>query len=479
MNTSTSNKSTDLLWLSIILLIVLGLAFLLPIAPNDFWWYVRIGSEILAKGEIPVMDTLSSTQAGSPVVYHSWLPAVIFWVLYKAGGISLVVLLRGILAATAYALLWFFARRMGAGVRLSTILVFFAALSGSNNWAVRPQLLTYVLFLLALWVLWDWHQGKKKLLWTFPILSLLWVNIHGSFVLIFLLGGVALIFGRGDRRMLAIVLGAGVLATLLNPRGWLAWKYVLDMVSSPSNQLFSREWQPPLNNNWQMNIFFLWMLFFPLFSAVSSWRPDRFGWALYLTFGGLAFSGLRYVIWEIFILVILSAGFLAEFGNKWLDRPNRRNIPAFDYFLALVFVSLSFIFLPSVRSSMFAGNSQPLVYKDTPTEAAQWLSAHPELPGPLWADLAFSSYLVYALPERPVWIDTRFEVYPVEQWQTFKAIDAAKWNWRELLNNTGANLLMISKLSQPDLLAGLKKSEAWCEIYDDQIAVIFTRCRNQ
>ena len=479
MNALASHKSTNLLWLSILLLIVLGLAFLLPVTPNDFWWYVRVGSEIMSRGEIPVVDTLSSTQAGVPVVYHSWLPAVIFWVFYKAGGISLIVLLRGILVGTAYTLLWFFARRMGAGVRLSSVLVFVAALSGSNNWAVRPQLFTYVIFLLTLWVLWDWHQGKNKLLWTFPILSFLWVNVHGSFVLIFLLGGAALIFGRGDRRALAISLGVGALATLLNPRGWLAWKYVLDMLSAPSNQLFSREWQPPFNNNWQMNIFFIWMLLFPLFVAVSSWRLDRFAWALYLIFGVLAFSGLRYVIWEIFILVILSAGLLAEFGNRWLDKPGRKSIPTFDYILSVIFVLLSFIFLPNVRSSIMTGIPQSLVYKDTPVEAAQWLADHPELPGPLWADLAFSSYLVYVLPERPVWIDTRFEVYPVEQWEKFKAVNLARWDWQALLDEAGVNLLMISRVNQPDLLTALEKSSVWCEVYQDTEAVIFTRCDRQ
>jgi len=471
-----SNNSMSLLWLSTTLLMVLGLAFLLPVAPNDFWWYVRIGRDTLANGKIPVVDTLSSTRAGSPVVYHSWLSAIILWLSYKTGGISLVVLLRGLLVGAAYTLLWLFARRMGAGARLASILVFVAALAGSNNWAVRPQIFTYLLFLLILWVLLDWHEGKRSSLWFLPLLTLLWVNLHGSFVLVFLLGGLSFIFGRGDRRALAIALGAGLVVTLLNPRGWLAWKYVLDMLSSPSNQLFSKEWLPPINNNWQMNLFFLWMLLFPLAVALSSRHLDRFEWALYILFGLLAFSGLRYVIWEIFILVILSAGLLAEFGNRWIDRPNRKGIPAIDYFLSVIFLMLPFIFLPGFRSVLLAEAKMPAVYSDTPFDAVEWLSAHPDLPGPLWADLAFESYLVYALPERPVWIDTRFEVYPVDQLEKFKAIDAASWDWQILLNEAKVNLLMISRANQPELLNALEKSTIWCDVYQDEQAVIFTRC---
>ena len=185
---------------------------------------------------------------------------------------------------------------------------------------------------------------------------------------------------------------------------------------------------------------------------------------------------MRYVIWELFILAILSSALLAEFGNKWLDRPTKPGVPVVNYVLGGVFVLLAMLLLPGIRSTYWESESAPPVYSETPVEAAEWIASHPELPGPLWADLAFSSYFVHALPERPVWIDTRFEVYPVEQWQAFKAIDSAAWNWQSLLDKTGAKLLVISRASQPDLLFALEKSPVWCEAYGDSLAVVFTRC---
>ena len=70
--------STDRLWISLVLFVVLSIAFLLPILPNDYWWHVRIGQDTIRTGSIPTVDALSYTQAGRPVVYHSWLSAVIF-----------------------------------------------------------------------------------------------------------------------------------------------------------------------------------------------------------------------------------------------------------------------------------------------------------------------------------------------------------------------------------------------------------------
>ena len=108
--------------------------------------------------------------------------------------------------------------------------------------------------------------------------------------------------------------------------------------------------------------------------------------------------------------------------------------------------------------------------------ATNWLAAHPDLPGPLWSEIGFSSYLEYALPQRPTWIDTRFEVFPVEQWQAYQAISEARSNWEMQLDATGVNLLMISPQNQPQLLSVLRISPAWCERYQDDIAVIYQRC---
>ena len=102
----------------------------------------------------------------------------------------------------------------------------------------------------------------------------------------------------------------------------------------------------------------------------------------------------------------------------------------------------------------------------------QWLDAHPD---PIWADLAFESYLIYALPERPVWIDTRLEVYPPEDWQRYKAINAAAWNWQSLLDEDEINILFLSNISQSELLKAVNTSDIWCEIYADEQAMIYAR----
>jgi hypothetical protein len=467
--------SLDLLWLSLTLLVVLLLAFILPVVPNDYWWYVRLGQEILRGGAIPSVDTFSYTRVGTPVVYHSWLSALIFWLSYRAGGLPMTFLLRGIFLGAAYGLTWRLAREAGTGPKLAGLLTLVSALSGTNNWSFRPQMFAYVLFVLALWVLLRWQRAAHPRLWLLPLIAILWVNLHGSFVLLFVLLGVALLFGTGDRKRLLSWTAASLLATLLNPRLFGAWTYVLSLLSDPSSQAFSAEWGPPLNAGWQMNLFFGWILLLPLFVAISRRRLSRLEWAWLLLFGWLALSGLRYVIWALFLLVPVSAALLCEWTQSWLDKPPPFVRPAINNLLSVSILLATLVALPGLREHWWKGPQIPL-YRATPVEAVNWLRNHPELPGPLWADMTFSSYLIFALPERPVWIDTRFEVYPASQWQEYIGTGNALPTWPSLLDRDRVNLLFLARDGQPNLIAAVDASPLWCKQYQDEMSIIFARC---
>ncbi len=468
----TSFSSADTLWLSLGLMVILLIAFTLPVVPNDYWWYLRLGQDVLRTGSVPVSETYSYTRAGQSVVNQAWLAGVIFWLVYKAGGLTLTFLLRGILLAVTYSVFWGLAHLEKAGPRLATLLTLIAAIAGANNWSHRPQLLIYPLFALSLWVLWHWNRGENKALWALPLLGILWVNLHGSFVLMFVLSGSTLVFGHGDRKKLLITLALTALASLFNPRGIYGWEQVAFMLSNSSNMNYSAEWTPPMNNYWAMNIFFGWLLLFPVLVSLSPRRLDRLSLTWFLLFGWLALTGIRYVIWFLFLLIPLTAALLANWTKTWLDRPLKKNSSPAGYVFSVLILGLTLVVLPGVRDR-FNGPQIPL-YRDTLVGAVSWLKAHPELPGPLWADINTSSYLIFALPERPVWIDTRFEVYPPSQWDEYAAITEAAPQWQAILDRYGINLLIVAVGSPPQL--AMDQSPAWCQPYQDQQAVIYTRC---
>jgi hypothetical protein len=466
--------SADLLWIGLALFVILTIAFLLPIPPNDYWWYVRIGQDTVRARAVPTVDTLSYTQADQPVVYHAWLSAVLYWTLNEAGGVTLTILAHGLVLATFYVLVWLTCRRAGAGPKLAAVLTLLAALAGSNNWAVRPQIFAYPLFGLALWALWRWQQGQKNLLWLLPLITLAWVNLHGSFVLIFLLTGAALLAGEGDRRALVWTLIAMVAASWLNPLGPAEWISAFSTIGNPSNQLFSMEWGPPINTGWQMNLFFGWLLLFAPLVALSPARLSRLHWLWFAGLGWLALSGVRYVVWFLALLPCLSARLLAPTVGARLDRPVTRGSPVLNRLIVALLLALPLALLPGVRERWWP-DAPPALASNTPVAAIRWLAQRPDLPGPLWSDFAFASYLTYVLPERPVWIDSRFYPFPPEQWQRYLEISNAAPGWETLLAEDDVALVLIDLPGQDRLRRALEQSPHWCQQYRDDVAAIFSR----
>jgi len=433
-----------------------------------------VGQETLLNGTVPTTETFSWSQAGDPIIYQPWLACVGFWLAHDLGGAPLTYLLRGILLGLAYGLIWFLAKQE-SGPRTATILIILMGLASSGNWVIRTQLFAYPLFALCLYSLFAWQKGNNRYLWILPVSMVLWSNLHGSFILALVLAGTALVFGAGNRKPLLIALILMVAGTLITPHGLNAWRQVIFMLNNPSDQLFSTEWFPPKNEGWQANIFFVWILALPPLVAFSNRKLSTMEWILFLGFGWLAFSGVRYMIWFLFILAILTAKLLAGIPNYKLDATTKTSAPVFNIVLSGLFILLPLLSLPGIREKWWS--TAPLVFdKSTPIKAVEWLAAHPELPEPLWNDYAFGSYLIYALPSRPTWLDTRFFVYTPEQMKAYQKISVTGQEWESLFESEGINLLLLSFENQTRLIEAIETSDQWCEQYRDETAVIFSRC---
>ena len=467
-------STQNLLWLTVALVFPLTNIFWRPVPPNDYWWYLRLGAEIVNTRAVPVIESFSYTQAGQPMIYHSWLSAVFFWALNALGGINLTILVAALFIASAYALVWRMMVRNGLEARWASLLLILVEVASNQNWAMRPQLFAYPIFVLSLYLLWDWEQGRDKYLWALPLLTLIWVNLHGSFALVFLLAGAAFVFGKGDRKKMGLILALMFIAMLINPRGVGVSDYILNSLTNTSNQDYSVEWLPPVNEGFQANLFFASYLILMLLASISPRKLSLLAWSWLLGFGWLALSGSRYDIWYLFIFAVMSAALLAPMLKKKKPKKEQKENPAFNILVIVMLVLLSFLFFPSVRTAWMPAAPAALS-EDTPVEAAAWIRAHPELRDPIWANLTFESYLVYALPERPVWIDTRFEVYPENHWDNYLAVSTARWNWEEILLENDIQTLLLSLDVQKDLITALNTSPNWERIYTDQISTIYLR----
>jgi hypothetical protein len=181
------------------------------------------------------------------------------------------------------------------------------------------------------------------------------------------------------------------------------------------------------------------------------------------------------VIWFALVLAVLSAALLADWNQRRFEKPLQTVRPVLNYALGAALLALPLGLLPGVREGWWPRAPSPYDLAATPYAAAHWLAQRPELPGPLWSDYVFGGYLVFALPERETWIDSRFNAFPPEHWQAYISITRAAPGWQQALDADGVQLLMLSSARQPDLLTAVTASGEWCERYRDPDAVIFTR----
>lgn len=495
MSISLSRRiNTNLPWLGILLLIILSIAFLLPVLPNDFWWYLRLGQDILLTGKVPLVDTYSSTVFGQTLTYPMWLSAILMNFFHQTGGLTLTVLIRGFLIASFYLFLWMICIRRGVSGWLATLLTLACALIGANNWAIRPQIFIYPLFGFALFLLdstiehgnspqIESQQNKKQIfrsdvnfsmryLWLLPV-ALLWANLHGSVIILFFLVGPYFLFYQRSKKFL-FILFITFLVTFINPRGPLLWVDSLQIIQATGNQ-FSQEWKPPINIGWQMNLFFLWFLIFIPLVTFSNHKLKIHEWVWFLGFGWMALSGVRYVIWFLALILILSAWLIHGFPSRKTNSL-KFEIVSINIIFLLLFTLLPLTLLPGVREIWWQ-QSPDVVSKNTPIAATEWLKQQTDLPGPIFNDYVYGSYLIYALSDRPVWIDSRFYPFPRELWEEYLSISNAEPGWSDKLSQNQIGTLILDNTSQDNLIMALNTTSQYCQVYKDDISSIFSLCQ--
>lgn len=462
------------LLLSLVLAVIFIIVVLMPLEPSDYWTYLRIGDEIAQNHAIPTTEFMTYTSGGQPATYSYWLASLMMLGIYKVGGVTLTALVMGVCVVALFVLIWFCLRELKLGPVSASLVLLVTALMGSNNWSTRPQNFALPLFGLTLLILLKWQNGRNRPLWLLPLVSVLWVNLHGSFVLLFVLLFSALIFGSGSRKALLLAILLSLAATLINPYGIHLWTNTTGMIGSDLINTYSYEWQPPKNQGWQLNLFFGSLLVIALVTAFSKVRIKVLWWVLFLGFGWMALSSIRYVLWFSMVEALL----LAQLAKPWLDRfldprpvfPRR----TFNLTLGLLVLVMPLAFLPGVRQQWWPQAPASLT-DTTPVEAVEWIKAHPELPDHIWANWVASIYMSYALPERPVWITNRIEDFDDQLFIDKDRLMRASYDWQAILDKYEVNLLLLDQAYEKPLITAVSSSSNWVEVYRDERELIFVQ----
>jgi hypothetical protein len=217
-------------------------------ADPDLWGHVRFGQDILAARSIPVADPYSFT-SDRPWVNHEWLAETVMAASYElAGGVGLVLLKIGLVAIMLVILLQSLRQDRLPTVPLDFLVFLAVAGSFSRIVPIRPQLFSLVLF-CGLLALLKQSERQPRVLLLIPILFMLWVNLHGGWLVglgtLLLWSMIRLIAPStraAERRWIGAAAILGVLATLVNPYGPGIWAFLYETVGFARPDI--SDWQP-------------------------------------------------------------------------------------------------------------------------------------------------------------------------------------------------------------------------------------------
>jgi hypothetical protein len=501
------------LWILLPAFLVTWMGFMHPLRRLDFWWHLKVGQVILTSGKIPQVDLFSFTQAGRPFIYQNWLGEVLYYLTYRAGGLPLLILFNTVLLLCSFLPILHLCLQANVQRRVGALCSLVAAFVLGMYSNVRPQVYSFVLFAAFYWILCRYRDGRRDLTWALPMLMVLWVNLHGAFVLgvgliaIFLGAETARRLWYGPRAdvltsralaQLALILVLTVLAILANPQGYHVFAYVRQLQVDPASQRLVTEWQVPDIKQWSdMLVFFgpLFLSLLVLFYPRGRLNLTELG--LFLGFAIFGLSAVRNGIWFALVVTPLLARHVAgpdvanlpaetRVGPRLLvlvarlkrPRPQpRANHYGLNWVILICLLLLTVLLSPWVRPQLKSERLRPqLVEQGTPVGAMDYIAAH-GLTGNIFHPQNYGDYLIWRLwPQQRSFIDGRVHLYPLDFVEDYILAQYDN-QWESRLAKYDIRYLLLPKneASWTLMIQDARGSPTWKLLYEDGLSVLFER----
>lgn len=475
----------------LVLLLVLFILTTQEVTDPDFWWHLRAGQYILETRSIPHTDIFSFTFTGREWVTHEWLSEVLIYAIFKWLGWGGLVIGFALIVTTAFGVSYYSCEKNGAHPVVTWGAVLLGALATAPVWGVRPQMFSLLLASVFIAVLMNCLRGEvKRSIWLLPPLMLLWVNLHGGYVLGLVLITIALcgltLDGLLERRPraeilkrvgpLALVLLACLIVVPLNPNGLRLFTYPFETLSSSVMQEHIEEWFSP--NFHQTRFLPLAVLMFATFAALAlSARRVRASELLMLCATGYAVlrSGRH-----LPIFAFAAVPLLALHASLWLKSQDwSRVIFTPEKIVSTRQAGLRFAVL-IIALCVCMMNVRQVVARQAAVEARNFPVAAVEfiraqnLPDPIFNLYDWGGYLIWKLyPERRVYIDGRADVYGDAFIEEFLRASKGQGDWREPLRRYDIRTVIV----KPDspLASLLVKEEGWSKAFEDSQAIVLVK----
>lgn len=474
-------------------------------------WHIRTGQIMLQTHALPRTDPFAVTMAGKTWFAWEWLFDVLAAAIHGWLGLNGIALFAGAMIAATFGLTLRTALGNGGSVPVTVVLLMLAIAASSIHFFARPHLVSWLMAVIWFSLLdrMEVSQARVRQLFWLPLLMVFWVNLHGGFLLGFVLLGIYLIsaavsyFAPGADKGLTImrlkqfgiIAASSFAVSFINPFGYRLYVHIYQYLSDRFLMNHIDEFQSPNFHGFAQRCFAV-LLLIAIASLATARKKAKLSHLLIAAFA--VYSALyasRNLPVSSLLLVLVIAPILSrqisEFSNNEVARWLRTFTSRYEAFsLRMTQLELrgrwnpwsvagfAFLLLICLHGGCLGARQLMDVHfrdKRFPVQAVN-LIARSNIHEPIFTPDYWGGYLIYRLyPRNKVFIDDRHDLYRDQLIKDYMQIVFVQPDWANVLDKEGVNWVLAP--SESSLANILRLSPAWKITQQDSIASLFQRTR--
>ena len=467
----------------IVLALSLGIGALAPRLLGDagIGWHIRNGELILHNHAVTGTDPFSASVVGQAWYAWEWLYDAAMAAVHVHAGLSGVVLVTALFIALTFALVMRLTISAGASLPVAAIFVALAASASSIHFFARPHVFSWLLTAVWFWILnltEDDATHIRRLYWL-PALMVLWVNLHGGFVLGFVLLAIyfvaALVRGNLPAVKTSSIVSLLCLASsFINPYGYQLHFHVYRYLTDRFLMDHIDEFQSPNFHGIPQQCFAV--LFLLTIAAIGVRREKiRVSHLLVLLFA--AYSGLfasrnlpvSSILMTLIAAPILSRAVSQGAAKTWSSFSERMTAMERRSRWHIWPVAVSAILI----AACWSGRTPRVSFeaKRFPTRGTDYIVQH-NVADPIFCPDYWGGYLVYRLyPHNKVVVDDRHDLYGDQFLKEYLKTIRVEPAWSDFLEARHVRWALLP--ADSSLANMLRQTSHWSIRYQDEVGVLF------
>ena len=411
------------------------------------------------------------------------------FLIHDTLGLSGVVFFFAFILALTYYLFFKFLRSDCAHILIITAIVLLVIASSMIHFLARPHIFSLLFMVLWYHILNTYQYKNKNYLYFLPLLTLVWVNLHGAFIIGFVLLGAYFtgnlvyyfIAHNNERQLHAqkvkayFIIGLVCLvAALINPYGYHILLFPFDFVTNKFLIAHVLEFHP---TNFQD--FHVYKYFFLIMLAVLMTSRLRLNFIELILVLGFTYMSL-YSVRNIPQFAIIVAPIIIRRLDDMTRNSNNKLIRFMNsrsQSLAETDKSARGYLWPALGTCLVlfgvisGGIKHSFDPEVKPVAAVEFLKKE-HIYGNMFNNDMFGDYIIYAAyPQYRVFFDGRSDMYGVDHMKDYLKVIRLGKSWENVLEKRGIQWIFFNADSL--LSRYLLEREDWHLIYADKVAHIY------